>query len=186
MSIKARILGILAALAGGYLLLLLAGLVTSTATHNRMSQISTSLFPAVLRMQEAEAAFERMKKHFGDAVVLQDADALAGAEKEAKTTAAALSELKILLAASPELGKKADTLLTQFSSLRLREHNTYAALFSAKDGSSDDLMAQVGALGKDNKSLTEAMAGLDKAIAANFQTQLDTTMPGPCAAGLSD
>ena len=42
-----------------------------------MSQISSSLFPAALKMQEAEAAFERMKKHYGDAVVLQDAKALA-------------------------------------------------------------------------------------------------------------
>ena len=45
-------------------------------------------------MQEAEAAFERMKKHYGDAVVLQDAASLAGAEKDAEATAAALAKVK--------------------------------------------------------------------------------------------
>ena len=72
MKIKTRILGILAVLAGGYLLLLAMVQLSATSTHSRMSQISTSLFPAALKMQEAEAAFERMKKHYGDAVVLQD------------------------------------------------------------------------------------------------------------------
>jgi methyl-accepting chemotaxis protein len=35
------------------------------------------------------------------------------------------------------------------------------------------MMAQVGALGKDNKALTDAMGQFDKAISASFQTQLD-------------
>jgi methyl-accepting chemotaxis protein len=173
MSIKARIVGILALLAGGYLLLLLVGQLTSTATHNRMSQISSSLFPAALRMQEAEAAFERMKKHYGDAVVLQDASSLASAEKDAESVTVALGEVKTALASSPELGTRADALFSRFSAIRSRERDTYTALLAAKDGPSDDLMAQVGALGRDNKSLTEAMAGLNKAIAAGFQTQLD-------------
>ena len=82
MKIKTRILGILAVLAAGYLLVLAMVQLSSTATHSRMSQISTSLFPAALKMQEAEAAFERMKKHYGDAVVLQDTKSLDGAEAD--------------------------------------------------------------------------------------------------------
>ncbi|MGO9436716.1 MAG: HAMP domain-containing protein [Terracidiphilus sp.] len=35
-------------------------------------------------------------------------------------------------------------------------------------------MAQAGALGKENKSLLDAMSSFDKAIAGDFQTQLDT------------
>ena len=173
MKIKTRIIGILAILASGYLLLLGMVQLTSTATHRRMSQASSSLFPAALRMQEAEAAFERMKKHYGDAVVLQDANSLAGAETDAATAVAALAKVKEDLASLPELGKKADSLLAQFSSIRSRDHNTYTALLSAKDGPSDDLMTQVGTLGKDNASLTESMAALDKIIAASFQTQLN-------------
>ena len=90
MKIKTRILGILAVLATGYLLLVGMVQLSSSATHSRMSQISTSLFPAALRIQDAESSFERMKKHYGDAVVLQDPKSLVGAEKDAEATSAAL------------------------------------------------------------------------------------------------
>ena len=173
MKIKTRILGVLALLAGGYVLLLSMVQLSSTATHSRMSAISSSIFPAALRMQEAEASFERMKKHYGDAVVLQDAKSLDGAEKDAEATAAELNAVKASLAASSQLSKQADGLLNQFASIRARDHDTYAAILGASGGPSDDLMAQVGALGKDNKALSEAMSLFDKAISANFQEQLD-------------
>jgi len=160
-------------LAGGYLLLLAMVQLSSTATHSRMLQISSSLFPAALKMQEAEASFERMKKHYGDAVVLQDSKSLQAAEKDAEDTAAAIGEVKSALAALPELGQQADGLFAQFSAIRSRDHDTYAAILAATGGPSDDLMAQVGALGKDNKALTDAMGAFDKVISASFQAQLD-------------
>jgi hypothetical protein len=83
-----------------------------------MSQISASLFPAALKMQHAEASFERMKKRYGDAVVLQDAKSLDGAEKDAEATAGTLDEVKTALASSPELSKQADGLIAQFASIR--------------------------------------------------------------------
>jgi methyl-accepting chemotaxis protein len=173
MKIKTRILGILAVLVIGYLVLVGMVQLSSTATHSRMLQISSSLFPAALRIQDAESAFERMKKHYGDAVILQDPKSLVGAEKDAEATAAALDAVKTSLASSPELSKQADALLTQFSSIRSRSHDSYAAILAATAGPSDDQMAQVGALGKDNKSLTDGMVVFDKAISASFQTQLD-------------
>jgi len=173
LKIKTRILGILAVLAGGYLLLLAMVQLSSTVTHSRMSEISTSLFPAALKMQDAEAAFERMKKKYGDAVVLQDANSLKGAETDAVATEAALEVVKTALASSPELGKQADDLLSQFASIRTRDHDTYAAILGATGGPTDEMMAQVGALGKDNKVLTESMGLFDKAISASFQKQLD-------------
>jgi methyl-accepting chemotaxis protein len=173
MKIKTRILSILAVLAGGYLLLLAMVQISATSTHSRMSTISSSLFPSALKMQHAQASFERMKKHYGDAVVLQDANSLKAAEEDAEATASALGEVKTELAFSPELSKVADSLVTQFSSIRSRDHDTYAAILGAKDGPSEELMAQVGVLGKDNKVLTDAMAEADKTISASFQTQLD-------------
>jgi methyl-accepting chemotaxis protein len=174
MKIRTRILAIMSVLAGGYLLLLAMVQISSTATHSRMSQISSSLFPAALKMQETEASFERMKKHYGDVVVLQDASALKAAASDADSTTAALTDVKSLLASSPELSKQADDLLSQFTSIRTRDHDTYTAILAATSGPSDDLMAQAGALGKDNKALTEAMGQFDKAISASFQKQLDT------------
>ena len=174
MKIKTRILGILAVLAGGYLLLLAMVQLSAIATHSRMSEISTSLFPAALSMQHSQATFERMKKHYSDAVVLQDSGSLKAAGVDAEDCAASLGMVKTALASSPELEKQADELLAQFASIRSRDHDTYAAILGATGGPTDDMMAQVGALGKDNKALTDAMAAFDKAISADFQKQLDT------------
>src|SRR5579863_2890308 len=174
MKIRSWILGIVAVLGCGYLLILAVVNLSATATHQRMSQISASLFPAALRMQEAEAAFERMKKHYGDAVVLQDQKALADADKDADATGAALSDVRQSFQNSDELQKQADALVAQFGSLRRRDHDTYAAILSATGGPSEDLMAQVGALGKENKALSDQMSACDKSIATAFQKELDT------------
>lgn len=173
MKIKTRILSVLAVLGGGYLLLLAMVQISATATHSRMSEISSALFPAALQIQAAEASFERMKKHYGDAVVLQDAAALKGAGADAEATGAALEKVKTLLASSPELSKQADDLLSQFTSLRSRDRDTYTAILAVTGAPSDDMMSQMGALGKDNKALGEAMVPFDKAISATFQKQLD-------------
>jgi len=172
--IKASILSTLAVLAGGYLLLLAMVQISATATHHQMLEISSSQFPAALKMQEAEASFERMKKHYSDAVVLQDAASLQSAQTDAEATTTALDAVKTALSSVPDLEKQADALDGQFSSIRSRDHDTYAAILAATGGPSEEMMGQVGALGKDNTAFTDAMSGFDKAIAANFQKQLDT------------
>ena len=174
MSIKARILSILGVLALGYLLLLAMVQISATVTHSRMSQISSSLWPAALQMQVAESGFERMIKHYGDAVVLQDAAALAGADKDADAVVVALTAVKKSLSSDPVLGTQADAMISQFAAIRSNDKETYSAILAAKDGPSEALMSRMTALGKDNKDLTEAMSAFDTTIAANFQKQLDT------------
>ena len=174
MKIKTRILAILGVLACGYLILLAMVQYSSSITHSRMSQISSSLFPSALRMQEAEAAFERMKKHYGDAVVLQDTASLTGAAKDADATAGALDAVRASLTRIPALAAKAGELSDQFSTLKARDRDTYAAILASKDGPSEELMSRMSGLGKENQALSDAMSALDKAIAADFQQQLDT------------
>ncbi len=174
MKIRASILGILGILATGYLLLLAMVLISATTTHSRMSEISSAIFPAALRMQEAESAFERMKKHYGDAVVLQDTASIAAAGKDAEDANAALDAVKTSLAATPALSAQASSLVDRFSALRSRDHDLYTTVLNSKGTPTDDMMAQIGSLGKENKELTEAMAAYDKVLATEFQKQLDS------------
>jgi methyl-accepting chemotaxis protein len=174
MSIKVRILSILGILAVGYLALLAMVQVSATVTHSRMARISSSLWPAALQMQVAESGFERMKKHYGDAVVLQDGTALTGADKDADAVTAALTAVKLSLAADPALAGHADFLVSQFAAVRSNDKETYSAVLAAKDAPSEALMARMSGLGNSNKDLAEAMSAFDKTIAANFQNQLDT------------
>jgi methyl-accepting chemotaxis protein len=173
MKIKTRILFVLALLGAGYLTLLCVVQLTASATHAHMTRISGSLFPAALKMQESEAAFERMKKHYGDSVVLQDAGALAGADKDGDAVSEALLSVKSSLAGASALAAQADSLIAQFASLRQRDKETYAAVLASKDGPSEELMSRMGVLGKDNAAFTAAMNAFNGAISKEFQAQLD-------------
>ncbi len=173
MKIKSRILSILGVLVAGYLLVLAMVLISASISHNRMSQISSALFPAALRTQEAEASFERMKKHYGDAVVLQDQASFDTAEKDAEQTEAAILFVKAALQKIPNLGNKADSLAATFSDVRARDHQFYAAVLNTKGTPGDEMMAQMSKLGKQNKDLSDMMATFDKDIASDFQVQLD-------------
>ena len=172
-SIKARILVILAVLGAGYLILLGIVQLTANITHRRIAQVSGSLFPAALRMQTAEAAFEKMKKHYSDAVVLQDSASLSNAEKDAAEAAQALSEAQAALKNSAKLAGGCDSLISQFSLLRARDKETYTAVVASKDGPNEALMSQVSALGKENAALTSAMTAFGSSISTEFQAELD-------------
>ncbi len=174
MKIKSRILSILSVLVAGYLLVLAMVLISASITHNRMSQISSALFPAALRTQEAEASYERMKKHYGDAIVLQDQASFDNAEKDAEQTEASITFVRTALQQIPGLGSKADSLASRFTAMRARDHEFYAAVLNAKGTPGDDMMAQMSKLGKQNKDLSDTMAAFDKDIASDFQAQLDT------------
>jgi methyl-accepting chemotaxis protein len=174
LTIKARILGSFAVLGFGSLALLAMVFFTASTTHAHMQVVSSSLYPAALRMQEAASSFERQKKHYNDAVILQDESALQAAEKDADATAEALNAARESLAGQPELAASAGELVTRFGSLRGRSHDTYAKVLASKDGMTDDMQASMRSLAAENVALTKSIVGLSGTISATFQQQLDT------------
>ena len=171
-SIKARIIGILGMLAFGYLLVLAVVQLTAAATHSHVEQASASLFPAALRLQDAEASFQRLQKRYKDAVLLEDPGTLSAAEKDADAVESALSGLRALLKDSPELARQADDLVLRFSSVRSRSRVAYGAMLNSRDGVSRDLQAQAATLAHDTDDLAVAMVTLDHGVAAQFGDQL--------------
>ena len=107
-------------------------------------------------------------------MVLQDAASVTAAGKDAEETAGALEAVKTSLAAVPDLETQASNLLDHFSALRQRDLALYTAVLGTKGSPTDDMMTQMGVLGKDNKEFSDAMMAYDKAIAADFQKQLDS------------
>jgi methyl-accepting chemotaxis protein len=171
LSVRARIVAILSVLGGGYLLLLALIQITAHMTHQHMGEISTAMFPAALRMQEAEASFERMKKHYGEAVVLQDQSALAGAEADGATTAASLEAVKAALGQSPELRNSVNGLGERFAGIRTRSKEIYTSILGK--GPDSGLLAQMTELGKEGAAFSSDMSRFDKQIAGKFQGELE-------------
>jgi methyl-accepting chemotaxis protein len=77
----------------GSVLATVLGYVQGLTTEGRLRATSDALFPAAQRAQEAEAAFERMVKGFGDAVLLQDAAALERATADGRQVTSALEAI---------------------------------------------------------------------------------------------
>ncbi len=171
-TIKTRILGILALLAAGYLVLLTIVQISASVTHARMTKISTAIFPAALRLQEAEAGFERMKKHYQDAIVLQDVGALTAAESDADATVRSLTATRDALVDSGPLAGQSSRLLQGFLELAKQDHTIYAAVVGSGGAPGDALMGQMRELGKSNTAFSEAMVQCDKMIGNQFRGDL--------------
>jgi methyl-accepting chemotaxis protein len=170
-SIRVRILAILGVLAIGYLLLLAMAKYTADSTSAHMDQLTNTVFPAALRIRQAQASFDEMTKHYKEAVVIEDAGPLAAAEKDADAVEQSLTELRDQSPGSPEIASGANDLLAQFVGLRSRSHDTYTALLASKDNVTVDLQTQAFALATDDRNLASAMQGEDQIVAGQFLSE---------------
>jgi hypothetical protein len=64
--------------------------IQGSEARTSLRTTSAALFPAAQRSQEAESAFQRMVKGFGDAVITQDSGGLDRAAEDGRQTVAAL------------------------------------------------------------------------------------------------
>jgi methyl-accepting chemotaxis protein len=172
LSIKVRILGILGILSVGYLLLLAVVQLTAAATHRHLDEVSSSLFPAALRLRQAEASFEQLRKSYKDAILLEDPAGVAAADKDGDAVAEALTALRGHVDRSPELAQRTEDIQARFASIRSRSHDTYTAVLGSKDNVTIEVQAQVATLATDDNNLASAMKGLDTTVAEQFRTEL--------------
>jgi methyl-accepting chemotaxis protein len=172
MSIKVRILGILCVLSIGYAVLLVAVQVTGSTTHRYMSQVSNSLFPAALRLRDAQSSYQQFSRRYKDAVLLEDSAALTAADKDGDTVVAALIALRGDLSTSTELAGRVDDIQGQFANLRLRSADTYGAMVVSRGTPNESLRDQARVLVHDDAEFQAALAGLDRSIAGDFIGQV--------------
>jgi hypothetical protein len=153
-SIRLRILAILVIMGVSYALLLAMVEFNAAATSRHMDQLSSMLIPATMQLIQAENSFVETKKHYEEAVLLEQSNSLADANRDAAVTADALGKLRASVAESPALTARVDDIAAQFYSIRSRAPNTYDALLASKLNVSDDVQARVAALSQDSNRLT--------------------------------
>jgi methyl-accepting chemotaxis protein len=93
MTITAKIWLSVGVFALGFVLSTTLGQIEGLLTERELGVTSAALFPAAQRSQDAQAAFERMLKGFGDAVITQDKDGLGHAADDG---AIAVQDLKAI------------------------------------------------------------------------------------------
>jgi methyl-accepting chemotaxis protein len=137
-----------------------------------MDQISTSLFPAALRVRDAESSFDQMTKRYKEAVLIEDPGTLDAADKDADAVEQDLNRLRDSVTSFPAMARSVDDLQAQFSSIRPRSRETYGALVASKENVTAELQNQVVALAADDRNLAAAMLTLDQTIGVQFKGEL--------------
>ncbi len=170
-SIRTLIFSILGMLGLSSLLLLAMVQITARATHKHVKYVASTVFPSALKLKEAEASFQQLKKHYQDAVLLEDAGALAASDREADLVTSALFALRLQLEDSPELARRSEAIQTRFTDISLRSHKAYGSLLRSQMNVPDGLQAQIAALAKDDDALTAEMADLDQLLGSQQETE---------------
>jgi methyl-accepting chemotaxis protein len=89
---------------------------------------SSALFPAAQRSQEAESAFQRMVKGFGDAVVTQDSGGLDRASEDGRQAVKALQVVAAIPGLSAERSASAAKLAASIDQILTSARATYGAV----------------------------------------------------------
>ncbi len=170
LGVNAKVWTSISVIGIGFIALL--GLMQWTGAESRihLDDASNALFPSALSSQQADAAFQKMMKHYGDAIVLQDKSALEAADQDAKSAYAALEHVTASL---PPGQSKTDAaaLAERFFNFKLKTHETYLAMLSSPE-LSESAQSQVGALARESKLLESALQGLQQKITLDFQNEL--------------
>ncbi len=171
-SIKRRLLTVVGAMAAGNLILLAMVQITAAATHDQLQKVSANIFPAALKIQEAEAAFAQLEKRYQDAVLLEDPSALAAAQRDAEAVAQALAAVHDKVSDSPTLDRRSARLAEDFNSIRTRSQLTYGAMLGRQSDADTGLRLQAARLTQDDRDLAAGMKSLDSDIAGQFRSEL--------------
>jgi methyl-accepting chemotaxis protein len=172
--IKTRIRMAIGIIGAGYLALLLLVYWTGTRTEKAMNLASGSLFPATLSSQEAGASFQKLTKSYSDAVLTQDAGALAKADEAAQAVTGALQSVEQDVAFDAARKQEVTALLTQFTDLAARSRTVYAAMATGGTNVSEDTQNQIGVLARENRAMEGALGQLRGTLSGDFKAQLDS------------
>ena len=161
-------------LGAGYVVLLLSVYWIGSETQHHMQVASDSVFPAALSSQEAEAGFQKLTKHYSDAVVMQDKNALQQADEAAQGVASSLESVQQHAAWSSQRQQGAAALLRNFNQLNARSKSAYSAMLDAKGAISEQTQTEAASLAKENKELETSLHDMREKLSKDFQGELET------------
>jgi methyl-accepting chemotaxis protein len=173
LNIKAKIWLIIGIFGLGYVAILVLQQWAASQTTAHMSVASGALFPVALSVQEAEAGFQKVKKRYNDAVLLQDKKSLDAAEQDGQAVLDSLQSAreKSLPAA---LQQAVSSAIVKFKDIQARAKPLYSTMIEHPDNLSDKSQAEVSALAGESKELESSLATLRENVSSAFRAELDS------------
>jgi len=155
----------------GYLLSTALSQFQSREARASLRATSEALFPAAQRSQEAEAAFQRMVKGFGDAVVMQDASGLDRAAEDGRQAVAALKAVAAIPGLSSERSEAAGRLALSLDQLLADARRIYGAASSG--ALTESTQDEIRTLASRTEEANAALAKTKEQLAADLHGQLN-------------
>jgi methyl-accepting chemotaxis protein len=166
----------------GYVLSTALSQVQGADARTSLRAASEALFPAALRSQEAESAFDRMVKGFGDAVIMQDTSALDRAAGDGQQAVAALRAVAAIPGLSAARSQEAGGLASSIDQTLADARSTYGAVMAGTlSASTQDRMRTMASRTEAAKT---ALAKTKEALAADLHLQLSALAARSASQGL--
>jgi transcriptional regulator len=148
------------------------GILHGLSTEQDLRNAAGSLFPAAQRSQEAQFAFERAVKGFGDAVLVQDASALERAGHDGELVVSALKSVSALSGVPPKKSEAVRTLAASIDQLLTEAKSTYSAFLSNPANMSADVQEKVRQLAPRMEAAKASLQENKDAFSKQLQTEL--------------
>lgn len=159
----------------GFILNTFLGQVQGVRTETSLRSTADALFPAAQSAQEAEAAFQRMAKSFGDAVLLQDAGAIDKAVNDGEAVSASLRSIAAIPDLPPDRIRQAKGLAAAVSGFGSDARSVYSQVLtdSSKMGEKmGTLQGQLAELASRTETLKSALKSNREELARELRLQL--------------
>ena len=154
----------------GYMLSTALSQIQGRDARTSLRVTSGALFPAAQRSQEAEGAFQRMVKGFGDAVIMQDASGLERAAVDGQQAVAAMKAVAAIPGLSAERSADAGKLASSIDQILGDARTLYSAVLGgAMTPATQD---QMRALASRTGQAKEALDKTKERLAGDLKQQL--------------
>ncbi|HVY93229.1 MAG TPA: methyl-accepting chemotaxis protein, partial [Bryobacteraceae bacterium] len=114
----------------GFVMAAVLGQVQGLSIERNLKSTAMALFPAAQSSQDAEAAFQRMVKSYGDAVLTQDASALDHADEEGRTVVSSLKSIAAIDGLSATRRAEASDIAASVDSFASEARSVYGELLT--------------------------------------------------------
>lgn len=159
----------------GFVLSTVLGQVESLTTERSLRSASEALFPAAQQGQEAEAAFQRAVKGFGDAVVVQDASGLDRAASDGEAAVKNLKSVAAIHGLSADRQRKMSSLADSLQQFIADAHDTYGAILKNPASMTPEVQDKMQKLAGRTDALKASLASMKEKLSADLHSQLSAS-----------
>jgi hypothetical protein len=157
MNITAKIWLSVGVFALGFVLSTTLGQIQGVLAERELGTTSAALFPAAQKSQDAQAAFERMLKGFGDAVITQDAAGLGHAAEDGEQAVQGLKAVAAIPGLAPERTAEAERLGEGVQQLLEDARSTYGAVLANPQNMSAGIQEKIRGMAARNDEIKAAL-----------------------------